>query len=283
MSSTSSTVPKRQLGMALRKHREALAMEREEPARLLDCSPSKIGRIENGDVGVKSSELRDLLGLYQVKGRERADLERLGQQSRQRRKRTTYGTALPDWFRRYVNLEEGATSVRTYDVELVPGLFQTEDYARAVTQASPLPAPADVDRLIAARMARQARVTGDDAPELHAVLSEGVLRTQVGGPDVMRAQLTKLREVARLPNVTIQICPFGAGAHAATGFPFTLLRLPNADGLDVVYLEDLTAARYIDNDPMEQQKYGLIWSYLIRAALSPAKSIKLVTTLMDVP
>ncbi len=284
VSGASSTVPKRQLGMALRQRREGLLMDREEPARMLDCSPSKISRIEAGDVGVKASELRELLNLYQVKGRERTDLERLGQQTRQRRKRTTYGTAIPDWFRRYVNLEEGATQIRSYDMELVPGLLQTEAYARAVIKASPLPAPQDVERLVQARMARQERISGDDAVQVHAVLSEAVLRTQVGGPDVMHDQLVQLRELANRQNITIQIVPFTAGAHAATGFSFSLLRLPNNDGLDVVYLEDLTSARYIDNDPEEQQKYGLIWNYyLTRTALSPEESMRLLDTLLDVP
>jgi transcriptional regulator with XRE-family HTH domain len=278
-----TAIPKRQLGMALRRHREAQGVDRETAARALDCSPSKISRIESGVVGMKSVELRELMDLYRVTGRERDDLERLRQQTRQRRKPTSYGTAIPDWFRRYVSLEEGATEIRSYDVELVPGLLQTEDYARALTQASPLPPPDDVERLVAARMARHERLSGDEAVHLHAVLAEGVLRTEVGGPDVMNAQLKRLRELAGQPNITIQICPFGKGAHAATGFSFSLLRLPNSDGLDVVYLEDLTSARYVDNDPAEQQKYGVIWNYLTRAALTPAESKKFLATLARIP
>lgn len=272
-------MPKRQLGMALRRHREALGIDREEPARLLDCTTSKIGRIEAGVVGMKATELRELLNLYRVTGAEREDLERLGAQTRQRRKPTTYGTALPDWFRRYVSLEEGATEIREYTTEVVPGLFQTEAYARALTESSPLPAPDDIDRLVAARMARQDRLTGDDAVRVHAVLAEGVLFTEVGGTEVMRGQLDRLRELASEPNITIQVCRFKNGAHAATGFPFILLRLPNADGLDVVYLEDQTSARYIDNEPEEQQKYGLIWSYVTRSALTPAATRKYLATL----
>lgn len=269
--------------MALRRHREARGVDRETAARTLDCSASKIGRIEAGVVGMKATELRELLNLYRVTGQEREDLERLRVQTRQRRKPTTYGTAIPDWFRRYVSLEEGATEVRTYAVEPVHGLFQTEDYARAITQASPLPAPGDVDRLVEARLARQARLTSDDPVHVHAVLAEGVLHTEVGGPEVMRAQLKRLVELADLPNITIQVCPFNHGAHAATGFPFTLLRLPNSEGLDVVYLEDQTSARYVDNDPDEQQKYGVIWNYLTRAALTPTESRKFLATLAHVP
>jgi hypothetical protein len=123
-------------------------------------------------------------------------------------------------------------------------------------------------------MARPDRLSSDDGVRVHAVLAEGALLTEVGGPEVMRVQLKRLRELADMPNITIQVCRFKGGAHAATGFPFILLRLPNSDGLDVVYLEDQTSARYIDNDPEEQQKYGLIWSYLTRAALTPAKTRK---------
>jgi hypothetical protein len=255
-------------------------MGREEPARALECSESKIARIESGAVGMRSSELRYLLDLYQVAGRERKDLERLGAQSRKRRPRTDYGSAIPDWFRRFANLEETAVAIRSYDPEVIPGLFQTEDYARAITQASPLAPPDDIDRLVAARMARQQRLTGDDPVEVHAVLSEGVLHSQVGGAKVMQAQLRRLRELADLPNITIQVTLFECGAHAASGLPFVLLRLPDSDDLDVVYLEDATAARYIDANPEEQHKYGVIWSHLVKDALSPARSAPLLDTLV---
>ena len=279
MAATSATVSKRQLGAALRRLREGLGMDRDVPAGLLECSPSKLTKIEAGDVGVKASELRDLLALYRVSGRARDDLLTLGTQSRQRRRRTSYGGAIPDWFRKYVNLEEVATEFRSYSTELIPGLLQTEDYARALTQASPLPPPGDVDRLVEARMARQVRLTGQDPVTVHALLSEGALHTQVGRGPVMRAQLGRLLELAKLSTVTIQVCLFEMGAHAATGFPFVLLRLPNSDGLDVVYLEDHTSARYIDNDPQEQQKYGVVWSFLTKHALTPAASVRLIDTI----
>lgn len=265
--------------MALRRHREAQAVDRETAAGALECSESKISRIEAGVVGMKATELRELLDLYRVTGQEREALERLRVQTSRRRKPTPYGTAIPDWFRRYVSLEEGATEIRLYSIEPIEGLLQTEDYARAVIEASTLPAPGDVDRLVAARMARQDRLTGEDPIQMHAVLTEGALRTEMGGPDVMREQVKHVRKLADLPNITIQVCPFKNGAHAATGFPFILLRLPNSDGLDVVYLEDQTSARYYDNEPVEQQRYGVIWSHLIRSALTPAESKRFLTAL----
>lgn len=284
MSQVSSSVAKRQLGMVLRQLREEHKIDRVDAATVLECSSSKISRIESGLVSVSALELRALMDLYQVTGRQREDLERIGAEGRARRKKTTYGPALPDWFRRYVSLEEGATAIKTYETELVSGLLQTEDYARAVTLASPLPAPGDVDALVQARMARQELLTASDEPvTMWAVLSEGVLRRQVGGRAAHLKQLARLRELADLPNVTIQVSTFEHGAHAATGFPFILLTLPNSD-LDVVYLEDATTARYVDNDAVEQQRYGLLWSHLTRSgALSPEASADLLTTLVREP
>jgi hypothetical protein len=257
-------------------------MERTEPAAQLECSTSKIGRIETGESGIRPTELTALLDLYQIEGQERTDLERLGAQTRQRRKRTTYGPALPDWFRRYVSWEDSATEVKIYDIELVPGIFQTEEYAEAVTSANPLVSPDDIERLVEARMARQRRLTGDDAIQVWTILNEGVLH-RAGGMTCGRRQLERLRAVADLPNVTIQILPYAFGAHAATGFPFTLLRLPNADGLDVVYLEDMTSARYVDNDAAEQRRYAVVWDRLVEAALTPPDSADLLDTLIGEP
>lgn len=283
MSQTSSSVAKRQLGMVLRARREELGLERTDAATALQCSPSKISRIESGHVSVSPLELSALLDLLQVTGQRREDLERIGAQARARRKKTTYGPALPDWFRRYVSLEEGATELRSYEIELVPGLAQTEEYAREVTLASPLPAPGDVESLVQARMARQALLTtGDEPIKAWWVLSESVLRRVVGGREAHRAQLARLRALADLPNVTIQVSKFTQGAHAATGFQFTLLKLPNSD-LDVVYLEDATTARYIDNDLAEQQRYGLLWSHLTRSALSTEATKDLLDTLVQEP
>jgi transcriptional regulator with XRE-family HTH domain len=279
LAGTSPTVPKRQLGTALRRYREARELSRDVPAGVLECSPAKIGRIETGDVGVVAAELRALLDLYEITGEERSDLERLAQQSRQRRRSTPYSRAVPDWFRKYVNLEEVAEAMRNYDNELILGLCQTEDYARALISANTKTQPGDVDRAVQARLARQERLAGPDAIQLHVVMAEAAVRIQIGGPKVMRAQLERLRELTALPNITIQIIPFSVGAHAATGFPFSLLRLPKSEGLDVVYLEDLTSARYVDNDPVEQERYGVIWSHLIKAALTPDRSARLLATL----
>lgn len=273
------TVPKRQLGRALQALREAAGKTREDAAEALDCSPSKISRIENGHVGVRASELNDLMDLFLVAGQHRDELEALARETRRRRPRTTYGKAIPDWFRRYVNLEEAASEIRTYNGELVHGLLQTEDYARAVTAPSPLHVPTDLDRLVRARAARQSRLLGEDPPQLWTIVSEAVLRLEVGGPKVMRGQLERILAMAELPHVTVQVTPFGNGAHAATGFGFTLLRFADDVGVDVVYLEDLTSASYLDKpDDLQRQQYALVWQHLSASALSPTDSLELVDT-----
>ncbi|HEU5469985.1 MAG TPA: helix-turn-helix transcriptional regulator [Actinophytocola sp.] len=273
------TVPKRQLGRALRELREAAVKSREDVAKALECSASKISRIENGHVGVRSTEFAALLDLYDVPLDQRKDLSALARETRKRRPRTTYGRSIPDWFRRFVSLEESASEIRTYNGELVPGLLQTEDYTRAVTEANPLHAPTDIERLVRARAARQARLVGDNPPRLWVVMSEGPLRLQVGGRDVMASQLEHIVEMAKLDHVTVQVAPFAAGAHASTGLNFTLLQFPDDIGVDVVYLEDLTSASYLDKrDDPQRQSYVLVWQHLTASALSPRDTIRLVNT-----
>jgi transcriptional regulator with XRE-family HTH domain len=274
------TVPKRQLGSALGQLREAAGKNRDDAAEAIDCSPSKISRIEHGHVGIRAAELSLLLTLYGVTGQERADLEALGKGTRQRRPRTTYGKAVPEWFRRYISLEEAAAFIRTYDGELVTGLLQTEKYARTLIEASPLHAPGDVDRLVEARAARQkATFERAEPAQLWAVMAEGVLRNLVGGRDVMRGQLGHILEIGKLPNITIQVAPFANGTHAATGFPFSLLQFRDDVGIDVVYLEDLTSASYLDRpDDPQRQQYVTVWNHLTAAALSPVDSLRLVDT-----
>ncbi|HET9139380.1 helix-turn-helix transcriptional regulator [Actinophytocola sp.] len=273
------TVPKRQLGRALQELREAAGKTRDEVALVLECSASKISRIENGHVGVRSTEFAALMDFFKVPADQRKGLESIARDTRKRRPRTTYGRSIPDWFRRFVSLEESASEVRIYTGELVPGLLQTEEYTRAVTEANPLHAPNDIDRLVRARSARQARLVSDHPPQLWAIMSEAALRLQVGGREVMLRQLERIAETARLGHVTVQVAPFTAGAHACTGLDFTLLRFADDVGVDVVYVEDLTSASYLDKaDDPQRQAYVLVWQHLTASALSPKESLKLVNT-----
>ncbi|WP_216207804.1 helix-turn-helix domain-containing protein [Amycolatopsis aidingensis] len=277
MGSSSPTVRKRQLGLALADLRQQAGKTREDAAAALECSLSKISRIEHGDVGVRPIELRELLDLYGVGKDERGRVEELARLARQRRPRTTYGSAIPDWFRKFVNLEEVASEIRAYDSELVTGLLQTRDYARALIEATPLHRPEEIDRVLAAREARQRLITGDEPIRVWAVMSEGAVRRMVGGRGVMTAQLEYLAELGGQPHITIQVVPFAAGAHPSTGFNFSLLRFPDDDGADIAYLEHLTGASYLDRDrPQELKVYEITFNALSAAALPPADSLRLL-------
>jgi transcriptional regulator with XRE-family HTH domain len=275
----SPTVPKRQLGRALRELREADGRSREDIATLLECSVNKIARIEKGQSSVQPLEFKALVAAFQVRGDRLAELEGMAREARKRRPRTTYGKVVPDWFRRYRDLEETASEIRAYDTELVTGLLQTEAYARALTIASPFHGSADIDQLVMARLARQKHLLeGDEPVRLWAIMAEGVLRTQVGGRDVLRGQLDHMLALASSPTVTMQVTPFSAGAHAATGYSFVLMRFPDTS-VDVVYQEDLTSASYLDRpDDPNRRHYIQVWERVVAAALSPKASTDLIHT-----
>ncbi|RKT54072.1 helix-turn-helix domain-containing protein [Saccharothrix australiensis] len=274
-SGASPTVYKRQLGMALTSLRESTGRTQDHAAEVLECSPAKIRRIEVGDVAIRAAELRVLLDFYGASKQTRKPIEELAREARKRRPRTPYGTVLPDFFRRFFNLEQIATEVLRYHAELVPGQLQTKEYARALIEANPLHQPDQVERLIEARQARQARLV-DGSQRLHLVLHEAAIRTVVGGPEVMREQLQHLRKLGGLPNVTLQVVPFSAGAHAATGLPFVLLRFAD-NQRPIVYLEDLTTAGSVD-DPAHVAQYELVFRHSLTAALTPAKTSSLFAT-----
>jgi transcriptional regulator with XRE-family HTH domain len=270
------TAYKLQLGATLETLRTAAGLEKEDAATRLECSISKIVKIEHGDVGVRPAELRDLLDLYRVKAEDRSEIEELGRAAKKRRPRTPYGSVIPDRFRKFFHLEETATEIQTYDPELVHGLAQTEAYARAVTVANPLHRPGDVERLIQARMARQKRLVAPDAPRLWLVLNEGAIRRVVGGRAVMRDQLQHLIALSKRRNITIQVVPYEAGAHAATGFSFIVLVRGSA-GPSIVYLENVTDASFVD-DPARVANYELVFRQLLTSALSPSSTVKLLDT-----
>lgn len=271
------TAYKLQLGATLEALRVAAGLEQKDAAARLECSLSKIVKIEHGDVGVRPAELRDLLNLYRVAAEDRPDIEELGRAAQKRRPRTPYGSVIPDRFRKFFHLEETAVELQTYDAELVHGLAQTEAYARAVTAANPLHRPGDVDRLVQARIARQQRLTSPDAPRLWLVLNEGALRRVVGGREVMRAQLKHLVALSKRRNVTIQVVPFSAGAHAATGFPFTVL-VRGAAGPSIVYLENVTDASFVD-DPGRVADYELVFRQTLTSAMTSEASADMLATL----
>lgn len=272
----SPTAYKLQLGATLEALRIAAGLDREAAEKCLNCSPSKIVKIERGDVGVRQAELALLLDLYGVKAQERAEIEELGRAAQKRRPRTPYGSVIPDRFRKFFHLEETAVEIQSYDAELVDGLTQTEAYARAITEANPLHRPGDINRLIQARLVRQERFLKSDGPRLSVVMSEGAVRRVVGGPAVMREQLRHLVSLSKRRNITIQVIPNSAGAHAATGFPFRILNRGSA-GPSIVYLENLTDATFVD-DPARVESYEFVFRQLLASALNPSESVKLLGT-----
>ncbi|MEP7023546.1 MAG: helix-turn-helix transcriptional regulator [Actinomycetota bacterium] len=245
---TGPTVLRLLLGAQLRRLREAKRITLEDAGHVIRASGSKMSRLETGRVGFKDRDIIDLLTLYGVVDeQQRTALRDLARDASAQGWWHDYSDILPGWFEAYVGLEEAATRIRAYEIQFVPGLLQTEDYARAVTLLGHENAEsAEIERRVSLRMARQALLTGPSSPHLWAVLDEAVLRRPVGGPDVMQGQLQHLIKCAGQPNVTIQIVPFLAGGHAAAGGPFSVLRFAEPDLPDVVYLEQLTSAIYLD-------------------------------------
>jgi hypothetical protein len=236
------------LGAQLRRLRESKAITREDAGYEIRASGSKISRMELGRVSFKERDVADLLTLYGVSNdAEREALLGLARQANNPGWWHHYGDILPPWFQSYLGLEAAASLIRTYEIQFVPGLLQTPEYARAVILLGHAGATADeIDRRVELRRQRAQILDRLEAPQLWAVIDEAVLRRPIGGADVMRAQIEFLIEAAKKPNVRLQIIPFHAGGHAAAGGPFAILRFPEPELPDVVYVEQLTSAIYLD-------------------------------------
>jgi transcriptional regulator with XRE-family HTH domain len=267
------TVRRMLVGAQLRRLRTDLGLSRAEAAEAIRASEWKIHRLENGQVRFKERDLVDLLRLYEVTDPDEveellamaADANSPGWWQR-------YGDVLPPWFRNYVDLEAAATLIRTYEGQFIPGLLQTDDYMRALVHGAHLEdSNEEVGRRVRLRMARQTLLTREQPPRLWAVVDEAALRRPVGGREVMRAQLERLLEASKLPNVTLQILGFGAGAHPAMGSSFSILRFPDQGLPDLVYLEHLTNAVYLDKRP-EVERYLDVMELLCVQSEPPART-----------
>jgi len=276
----SPTVRRRRLALELRRFRESARLTCEEVAEHLECSASKISRIETGRVSVAPRDVRDMLELYGASGQQRDSLVQLARESRQKGWWHAYSDAIQPRFATYIGLESAAAEIRIYEVALIPALLQTEDYARAVITAGSVGADGEAaERTLAVLMARQPLLTGDDPPRLWAVLDEAALRRRVGGAGLMRLQLEHLLALSGLANVALQVLPFGAGAHPAMGRPFVILAFPERADPDVVYLEDLTSALYVE-DVDEVDRYNMFFNHLRATALSFSDSTALITSIL---
>lgn len=273
--SSGSMVRRMLLGSQLRRLRESRGVTREDAGYSIRASESKISRMELGRVSFKARDVEDLLTLYGVTDDgEREPLLGLARESNVAGWWHSYGNVLPNWFQTYVGLESAASELNVYEVQFVHGLLQTEDYAHAVIRAghaSERLADEEADRRLALRLERQKLLTSERAPRFVCVLDEAVVRRPYGGPGVMAAQYEHLIHFSERPNITLQVMPFAHGGHAAESGAFNLLRFPEPDISDIVYLEQLTSALYLDK-PDEVQLYADVLDRLIAESLSPAET-----------
>jgi DNA-binding XRE family transcriptional regulator len=274
------TVRRMLVGSRLRRLRMEAGLTREEAGARIRASEWKIHRLENGQVGFKERDVVDLLSLYGVHDAgEVAAVVGMALEANDTGWWHRYGDVLPQWFRAYVDLEQAASMIRTYEGQFIPGLLQTDDYMRAVMVHGPDDAPGDIERRVEVRRARQGLLDRREAPRLWAVIDEAALRRPVGGPDTMRAQLERLIEAARLPNVTLQVLRFSAGAHPAMVGAFSVLRFADVDLPDVIYLEHLTGAVYLDKRDDVRQYLHVMETVCVRAA-APAATPDILTTIL---
>ncbi len=269
------------LGAQLRRLREARGISTEQAGYEIRGSHSKISRMELGRVGFKERDVADLLTLYGVTDTaDRATMLELAKEANTPGWWHRYGDVLPSWFEVYLGLEEAASLLRTYELQFVPGLLQTEAYARAVVRLGFSDASdEEVERRVQVRTTRQERFISPGAPTLWAVLDEAVVRRPLGGREVMRQQIRHLIVMSELPNVTLQIVPFGAGGHAAAGGPFTILRFAEPALSDVVYLEQLTSALYLDK-PTDVDTYMRAMNNLCITAARPDDTARHLTAIL---
>jgi transcriptional regulator with XRE-family HTH domain len=260
------------LGAHLRRLREASHITPVEAGEAIRATHSKISRLERGRSAAKQRDVADLLTLYGITDEaEREQVLSLARQASTPGWWQQYNDILPRWFELYVGLERAASIIRTFEVQFVHGLLQTEDYARAVILIANARASAEeIDRRVSVRMKRQQLLARPGAPELWTVLDEAVLRRPPGGAGVMRAQLAHLLELTALPNVTLQVIPFDVGPHAAAGGPFTILRFPEPDLPDLVYLEQLDSATYLDSPDQVTQYLSVMNEICVQALPKPA-------------
>ena len=237
-----------QLGARLRNLRIAAGVARDQAGYAIRGSESKISRMELGRVGFKERDVVDLLKLYGIDDEEeQSRLLELAREANTPSWWHAYGDVLATWFQNYLDLEQAAELIRTYEVQFVPGLLQTDNYARAVIMLANGRQTADeIDRRAELRMARKTVLQRPDPPRLWAVIDEAVLRREIGGPEVLREQIEALLEWTALPHVRLQVMPFRSGGHAATGGAFSILRFPDQELPDVVYIEHLTSGLYLD-------------------------------------
>ena len=277
---------RRLVGGALRRYRDNAGYTLEDAARVLECDRSKISRIETGQRGIRPKELRELLAEYGVPDREQAALVAIASRGGQRGWWQPYADVLPGAYLDYVIMESVASEIMTYEAQVIPGLLQTDDYARAIAAVGPgYATDQQLQDVVAAKAMRRQVVlasgslpSGSGGRRLSVILGEGALRQAVGGPGVMAGQISHLvRLIDDFPSLTVQVLPFSAGAHAAAGSAsLAILRFPDAPSLGVVYLEALSGGVFLESQE-DVARYIRAFALLRAAALSAADSLRLLS------
>ncbi|MFI1728594.1 helix-turn-helix domain-containing protein [Streptomyces acidicola] len=270
------------LGSHLRRLREAQGITREKAGYSIRASESKISRMELGRVSFKARDVEDLLTLYGVTDdQERESLLSLAKEANVAGWWHSYSDVLPSWFPTYVGLEGAAHLIRSYEVQFVHGLLQTEAYAHAVVARGMKDgSDAEIEKRVALRMERQKYLVAENAPEFHCVLDEAALRRPYGDREVMRGQLQHLIDISERPNVRLQVMPFSFGGHSGESGAFTVLSFPESDLSDVVYLEQLTSALYLDKGE-DVTQYETALRQLQHDSPSPEESRDLLRGLLQ--
>jgi hypothetical protein len=246
----------------------------EDVATHLECSSSKVSRIETGKAIPRVRDVRDMLELYEVTDTQADLLLTIVREAQQKGWWTDYEDVLPAAFETYVGLEAEASSLRTFQHH-VHGLLQTEDYAHAMLRGAHLSDSDGIERLVALRMRRQDMLTKPTPIELWAVIDEAALHRRMGGTSVMRGQLGHLVDMAELANVTLQVLPFAKGAHAGVIGAFTIVEFPDTTDNDVVYVDSPAGNIYLEKDK-DLRRYTLVFDHLRAAALPPDESIPFI-------
>jgi transcriptional regulator with XRE-family HTH domain len=265
------------LGSQLRRLREGRGISAQDAARAIRGSESKISRIELGRNAVREIDVADLLTLYGVTDRdEREQLLSLASQANRPGWWYRYNDILPPWFQAYIGLEQAADSIRVYEAQFIPGLLQTEAYATAVLALGDIPAD-EMERHVILRKERQRRFAEGEL-RLWALLDEETLRRPVAGPQVMRAQLTHLLAAGERRNLVLQVIPRGVVGHAAPS-GFSILRFGDQEMQDIVYVEQLTSALYLDKRP-EVDRYLLAMERMTIGAMEPQASAGVIEAIL---
>lgn len=274
----SPTARRRRLSIELKKLREGSALTCAQVGQALDWSGSKVNRMETGSGRVQPSDVDALCRFYGTSDELREFLKSLAREAKTRGWWQVHGAGVPEWFNIYIGLEQDASTLRQYQCELLPGLMQTEAYARELHTTGAHMSSEDIDRAVRVRLERQEMLTRKDAPDTWFVVNEGAVRNVIGDRELMRDQLERVLDTMALPSVTLQVLPFDSGTYPVTG-SFTMLGFPAPEDPDLVYRDGITDAVYLEGEH-HVREYTRAFDGLRAAALSPQRSARLVESVV---